>query len=780
MNIMKCLLMILGLTSIYFGGTTTIYTPEGEPLLVSIDNEVSAEQIASWNYYIDTLIVSLGLNAVRIGDASWVYNCHGYAWMKSENRTTCWFNATPNTGNYFAEDEDYSNDDDPSYKECSELIATHSFYTNCLQGHSTRKIQNSYPVSIVNGRDYVSKWGYYGLVQHSKNNDMFYKGDDLGQNYYILKATHEDALDHSPKTWVGAGGKTHTITNDLTVPSTVTLNIKEDVTVQFSSGKDMTISGTLISEEDITIPSGSILTVNSGAQIKFDSGKKLIVNGTLNANGASFTRSSTSGSWGGIQFNSGSSGSLANCQIRYADKGVYENGTTVNITNSAISNCTDGIYLYNSSPTIQGCNIHDNNNGINMLYNSSSTVLKENYIQNNNVGIFCASGSNPIIGNNSSPQIGNQISGNSMGIMIYNNALPVIGNGSSGGYNNLVNSGYNVYNATANTVYAYNNWWGTTNPANFLIYGTVSYIPYRTTAVSVPSPSLSKTSENLSASAVEDIPMLSELDKAYQLVASNNLEEARKICLNLVNNYPNYSVSYNALNLLKDTYSGKEITAKNDVYKSMFNSENKKDLYAMAGLILSDIDKENRLKHIDEVIESYEGESIIELALFDKFVYYYFEQDDIKSARLVSNELDAQFPESIGAFEAHKILGDEEYLNSDIIINQSKIQKETSDEKVSEDFSLLGNYPNPFNPTTEIKFSLPVTSNVKLTIYNMMGQEIKTFESNGISEGTHQFTWNGTNKNNEQVSSGIYIYRLRAVGHDGQIFEKSAKMVLLK
>ena len=95
-------------------------------------------------------------------------------------------------------------------------------------------------------------------------------------------------------------------------------------------------------------------------------------------------------------------------------------------------------------------------------------------------------------------------------------------------------------------------------------------------------------------------------------------------------------------------------------------------------------------------------------------------------------------------------------------------------------FSLSQNYPNPFNPTTEIKFSLPVTSNIKLTIYNVMGQEIKTFESNGVSAGVHQFTWNGTNKNNEQVSSGIYIYRLRAVGHDGRIFEKSSKMTLLR
>jgi hypothetical protein len=102
------------------------------------------------------------------------------------------------------------------------------------------------------------------------------------------------------------------------------------------------------------------------------------------------------------------------------------------------------------------------------------------------------------------------------------------------------------------------------------------------------------------------------------------------------------------------------------------------------------------------------------------------------------------------------------------------------DNRTPTNFSLSQNYPNPFNPSTVIKYALPVTSNIKLTIYNTMGQEIKTFESVGLSQGTHQFTWNGTNKNNEPVASSIYIYRLRAVGQNSKVFEKSAKMLLLK
>ena len=119
----------------------------------------------------------------------------------------------------------------------------------------------------------------------------------------------------------------------------------------------------------------------------------------------------------------------------------------------------------------------------------------------------------------------------------------------------------------------------------------------------IPTPPLSKINGKLADSS-QVIPLLSELNKAYQLVASNNLMDARTVCLNLINNYPDYSVSYNALNLLKETYNENELTAKKDIYKSVFDKKNKKDLYAMAGLILSDIDKENKLKHIDEVIDN--------------------------------------------------------------------------------------------------------------------------------------------------------------------------------
>ena len=79
-------------------------------------------------------------------------------------------------------------------------------------------------------------------------------------------------------------------------------------------------------------------------------------------------------------------------------------------------------------------------------------------------------------------------------------------------------------------------------------------------------------------------------------------------------------------------------------------------------------------------------------------------------------------------------------------------------------FELLDNYPNPFNPSTTISFSIPEISKVELTVYNVKGQKVKvfTFPNPDLSGGTSEYSvvWNGTDENDQPVSSGIYFYKL--------------------
>ena len=88
---------------------------------------------------------------------------------------------------------------------------------------------------------------------------------------------------------------------------------------------------------------------------------------------------------------------------------------------------------------------------------------------------------------------------------------------------------------------------------------------------------------------------------------------------------------------------------------------------------------------------------------------------------------------------------------------------------------LKGNYPNPFNPNTTIKFTLAKDSSVTLKIYNLRGQLIKSLLKKELSAGTHQVRWDGTDLNNKQVTSGIYLYVLDT---DDQRMQR--KMIMLK
>jgi len=88
---------------------------------------------------------------------------------------------------------------------------------------------------------------------------------------------------------------------------------------------------------------------------------------------------------------------------------------------------------------------------------------------------------------------------------------------------------------------------------------------------------------------------------------------------------------------------------------------------------------------------------------------------------------------------------------------------------------LSNNYPNPFNPVTHISFSLPTKSEVTLSVFNILGQQVKTLASGAFEAGRHEIVWDGTNEAGEHVTSGIYLYRLEA----GDFLE-TKKMVLLK
>ena len=91
-------------------------------------------------------------------------------------------------------------------------------------------------------------------------------------------------------------------------------------------------------------------------------------------------------------------------------------------------------------------------------------------------------------------------------------------------------------------------------------------------------------------------------------------------------------------------------------------------------------------------------------------------------------------------------------------------------------FSLEQNYPNPFNPATSISYQLPKSGSVQLTIYNLMGQHIRTLVNAYQPTGTYQVKWDGRDESGTHVSSGIYFYQLKAQND----FIETKKMMMMR
>lgn len=90
-------------------------------------------------------------------------------------------------------------------------------------------------------------------------------------------------------------------------------------------------------------------------------------------------------------------------------------------------------------------------------------------------------------------------------------------------------------------------------------------------------------------------------------------------------------------------------------------------------------------------------------------------------------------------------------------------------------YAISQNYPNPFNPETIIKFQLPQSSDVRLEIFNVLGQKIVTLVSDRMAAGYHKVKWDGRNSNQNLVSGGVYIYKFQASD-----YRRVQKMILLK
>ncbi len=117
-----------------------------------------------------------------------------------------------------------------------------------------------------------------------------------------------------------------------------------------------------------------------------------------------------------------------------------------------------------------------------------------------------------------------------------------------------------------------------------------------------------------------------------------------------------------------------------------------------------------------------------------------------------------------------------EKVEADVLMNESTSQTLTAEvAALPTQFALENNYPNPFNPTTTIKYQLPADVRVNVTIYNIQGQVVRTLVSEDQKAGYYTIQWDGRSEAGTSVATGIYIYRINAGS-----FVTAKKMVMMK
>ncbi len=688
--------------------------------------------------------------------------------------------------------------------------------------------------------DYITEWGpwkiyaSYGcgnVLVFQTESESYINIPNLPEGYLWERDENGNVLATISTSGIDNTGYNHYASVPITIG-----NVPNTIITSGTLSENTVWRGCITITGDITVPSGITLTIYPNANITFQNNSSLIVNGTLNA-----TECELNGgldTWGTITFDgsTASNSILDNVVIKNGDGIRILNGANVSISNSTIDHCTEGIYFYNSQPSIVNNQIIEPvQNGINGDASGMSVEILNNTITKSAGNPQYKQYQGIILGNNTNGYIAhNDISGFMWGMYIGggsdayftnyqyqtfnpNNRLRDnsigIGAGWGGnifsspfkpayGYNNSIynNSVYDAKSYQYSNIYARYNWWGT-DGAQIYVDGTSSLdasYPLSTDPWNqqqednmniIPIISNYSTDESVnlinpqvSGNVGDNFNPDSSILAGIYLEIQGRIHEAIIHYKQMVSNnaYPGFALG--RLVGIKNRYQIHNIRdylitllGGNKPYKPIV-------LTLLAGILLGEDDYEQAIFLYNQIINDYPNTYAAVNALFEKFfAALNYDKDRVLAGQLLS-EL-----QSLG-------LTDEEYLmrlaiaenlyngNGSAYFGKSNdTNSENTVSNIPREYSLLGNYPNPFNPTTNISYALPYQSSVELVIYDIMGRVIKSFNIAAQSSGYQTLIWDGTNENRASVSSGVYLYRIIAKSlENNEKFVKTSKLMLLK
>jgi|GEM_PF-2927120 tetratricopeptide (TPR) repeat protein len=589
----------------------------------------------------------------------------------------------------------------------------------------------------------------------------------------------------------------------------------------FAAAESAYVLGNASLTANISVPSGVTLNINSGAALTLGSSNLFIDGGNLN-NSGSFTGlkdylktgNNIMGYCSTIQAavnHSTSSQTVELLNQTFNENISVSNKTSQNyltITGQGINNSiiNGSVYLYNSGnieienlkivgnkitsntmarPTISNVQfVMPYGNTVFSATNTSAVTI-DNIIVNNDPG----SGEDPCL--NISAASGDVTNSNITGQLV---GVSLTGNSSFNVQSNsFCNNEEDVYAASPAFAYCRDNTYSSLSSLHY--FGNVMFLGDSTFCGSTKAAKPLNKVKRDGGSTVRS-KELEEVENLY-LGVLKNIRDNSNGAINLDNYYASFLPVINkAQSAIENNPESEENKVFWDRISSCYLLCGKEELQqAYFGSIMNNVkysklkynaekylidyyvhikDYPNALSTADNILTNCSSDKdLYSNILFTKGLLYANNLSNTEKAITAFSEIISNYPESsIKPFAKNEL----ERICSNCSANGSN-----TDIKAGETIE-SGNYPNPFNPSTTIKYTLPQLSNVTVVIYDILGRVVKSFNVNTQVVGKQSLVWNGTNDFNQSVASGIYICRIKAVSleQSGKIFEKSSKLLLMK
>ncbi|MFA6437849.1 MAG: T9SS type A sorting domain-containing protein, partial [Bacteriovoracaceae bacterium] len=570
------------------------------------------------------------------------------------------------------------------------------------------------------------------------------------------------------------------------------------------------VNGTwkLQSNQSISIPTGIKMVVNSGSIFQMSSGSNILAYGNLNAIGTSMNRiifTPTSGSgpgaWGNIVFdgNGADLSKLEFCKFEGGGEVQCLNGADVFIDSSIFRRMNRAVYFNNSAPWILNNNVdsvtlspvegysnfqsvsaYDNivrrtqtsKNYNGLYFASTSGNIIRNKIDGFTRGMYFKSYSNPSFnkGDGSTPESNNRIINNTTGVYVRDESNPNLGDGDEVLGNNALynNPDYNINAELGSYVLAENNFFGC---GNYKIgYDQDSYVSAESMLSEDPF------GEEQCQNSVVELPeaqFVTSIPSAYSLSVRNEyllglrLKKQKNI-LSSVDHFKSMYLSGKipgaALSQLATLYSDSIDYGIFDFFESQRTgiSKNQKQ-------VLSTIAKLNNRRGelitskalYDEIITRYPKSHEADDARYQKYyIALHQEKNKETASQLLRDLLDRYSAEETASAKylyETAVFDIPESEKNQMSGKTIPIKKATSTESADMvlHFELSANYPNPFNPKTKIRYTIPEPGLVTLTVYDNLGRTIVTLVNEYALVGKYSVEFDA-----QKYASGMYFYKI--------------------